>query len=485
MDPVKAMFSNIISQGKADETLFNQAYTYANRVCDVYLLETLARFVAIDSPVDKMISERTELNILKIWASRSGRSTEKVLERFAKESRSTLLLDLAQMEDMPDKFYKDLAKRKSIHLAWNLISNPSVSIELKTVLAENLGKNTNITNRSIWDRLRPLQSLPAELTIVFLKANSNEKAFRVITDLAAEAQRRSPEHSPWSEADCSKILLTVFDRLANVLISIKESYSSWDMRNTVTTIFNYDKYADKEVAFLSDKLNSLVSSLPTGSDLYNTFHSLSETLAKRQVTDFNVLLENIKCAPSPSAIHDAFQEYRSTCYNLNVNYDIDAAGRAALNNPNIDYTIFKTHAHCLSSDTARKIAKIALESNNPELCNEVFARSFLNLSNDLFTEFFDNSTDPNEFVYWLLNGTTHAPRFMTGSAAFVKNMELAFNFLPASTVLQNSQYSAKVSEILSETLGDNLESWETFTSLASEWTGSFTDLLKASGSLLP
>lgn len=478
------MFSNIIYQDKADENFLNQAYSYANKVSDISLIEILAKFVEIDSPVDRMISERTELSVLKIWAARPGRPTEDVLKRFAKESRSTLLLDLAQMEDMPEKFYENLAKRKSIHLAWNLIANPSVSSELKTSLAENLGKNTNITNRSIHDRVRPLYLLPAEFTLVFLNANSNEKALRVISELAGSS-RYTSDPSPWDTSDRSSILLTVLDRLSHIVTESNESYSNWDTRSIVSTVCGYENYSDTDTASLLAKLESTIKNLPHDSDLYSTFRSSATNLAKRQVTDFGALLDGIRTASTPAGISSAVHEYRSVCYSLNASFDIEAAGRAALGNPNADVNIFRNYAHCLTSATARNIASRAIESDNPELCAEVFARSFSGLSNDLFTEFFDNSADPTEFVYWLLNKSTQAPYFMTGSAAFVKNVDLAFKFLPASTVLQNSQYSAKVSEVLQETLGSDPESWETFTSLASEWSGSFTDLVKAAGSLLP
>ena len=88
-------------------------------------------------------------------------------------------------------------------------------------------------------------------------------------------------------------------------------------------------------------------------------------------------------------------------------------------------------------------------------------------------------------MYFLLGESSSAPYYMTSSQAFSANVDLAFKFLPASTVLRGSQLASIVSAILQESLGVDEQAWDTFTSLAGEWSGSFNDLLQVASNLTP
>lgn len=482
MNPIHELFNNLIVYRNADDSVMQQAYQFACKNNDVKLLETLARSAPLGSDIDKLIEDRTELSVLKIWASRAGRPVDDVSKRFAKESRSTLLLDLAGLEDMPEKFYEDLAKRKSIHLAWKLIGNPSVPYSLKEKLAVSLGKNTNVTNRSIWDRMRPLAQLDSDLVVIFLENNSNEKALRVLTEFVSE---RSGVSVTWTDSEKSVIMTKIFDTLSRIVNTNPSYYASWELRNLTSSLFNYGGYTDEDLDSIHTKLKSLIDSLDQDSDLYSVFASINRTIAKRRETDFDKILEEVALAKTPADIQSAVQNYRTVCYNLNTSCDMEAVGRIVLANTNIDAVILRSYSNSLDTEVAQTIAERALNNKDAELCGEVFYRSFVSLGFDLFSKFFGKAEDPEGFVYFLLGESGSAPYYMTSSKAFGENVDLALKFLPALTVLRSAQYAAKVSEILKESLGEDQQAWDTFTALAGEWSGSFNDLIQVSGTLTP
>lgn len=116
-------------------------FDYGVRNKDNVVLVSLAQYKDLAPEIDAKIAELPAAKVKAAWVSRQGRSSQEVEAMIKKERRQSVLLALAEFDNLTEESYKFIAKRGNEKVAAVIINNPQVPKESRELAAQIIAKS--------------------------------------------------------------------------------------------------------------------------------------------------------------------------------------------------------------------------------------------------------------------------------------------------------------------------------------------------------
>jgi hypothetical protein len=460
------MFASLLAGREVDAVTQEQAYAYALRHKSTDVLVLLANVRNLTPELDAALSEQESVAVLREWANRPGRTTEELLERFAKERRASLLLGLAETPDLPQALYRDLAQRKAPTLNWAMLENPTPDESLKVELATMLGSGLDKISGGVNSKIEPL-------------AHQSDAVFRAFT-----AQTRNPHvvSALVNQLDSDASAARVGSVVAAAMGDTPRPGSPM-LFSSAAKLLDSSSKLNLDVVELENRIEQALPMNPAGSkDSYprENLKARLKTSRARRALDMDALLDDVRSASSLSALNAAISRFDSAMTKVEVYHARDfELAVLVLANPHVDASHVGRFHHYVGAPRLKSVADRAVSTRNVDVARAA-CQFALHSSIDLFGTLYAESDEPEQLLEWLADGLDVAPAWLTNSDVVRENRALALRFLPIASVMGVKQYADNVQAALTERLGDSDKAWETFTSLADEWAGTFDALVGAS-----
>ena len=133
------LYRVMVQDTQGDPTIQRRILAVGSSNNDGEMLASLEALPGLDPDVDKAIGKRPGAKERAAWISRTDRTPQEVHTAIQKEKRVAVLQSAAKRRDLSEADYALMAKHRLGKVDVALLVNPSVSIELKKVLAAHWG----------------------------------------------------------------------------------------------------------------------------------------------------------------------------------------------------------------------------------------------------------------------------------------------------------------------------------------------------------
>jgi hypothetical protein len=409
---------------------------------DVELMVRLSRIASLDAEIDTALGKRPEAEVLLAWASRPGRTSEALIERFSKEKRATLLAELASRTDLSEALYLELARSESASVALAITTNTTAPIEARRTAAGR-AVSTVRDSYSTMHRIKEiLNGLPAEVAIHALE--------RVTTPLQIAGLSQMVE-------DGDVLQLAV--RMAAIL---ETHDASWHSRNALHTVWERLS-ADERVVF-QDGLRKVVAN---DQATETAKHHASEFVRRPALDPVSAAVKELATESDPMMLRKHYATASAAGYG-----QLRKAFIHAVKNPASPFDMIKEELRLADSEDLRFLSNRS-DFDMSAAQDLLFAGG----SAEAF-DIFAAKTDALALAR-MFSGTGNAPGWLAHTELATRNPAIMLELYAAGYVISHPHTSEIARELLVTQLAEDDEKWLTFQRLLPEWDNTLTSLLDA------
>lgn len=437
---------------------------------DASVLSRLVSIEGLDPDIEAELAQSSHLDVLLAWANRPGRSSEALTERLLKEKRSSLLVGLAERNDLPEEIYENLADNKSVNVRWALLGNTAVKLEIREKVARSLAPEFRKDNYGGRHQLTAAVGTELSLWRIFLD-NINTNVV-VTTALALDIVDK-----PIMDRIVDYVEKRASNRTSN--LSVTEIAQSLARRPELET----------------DHVNRLVVALE---GYYQMIKDHTYSYESRRVLEtvnqlkarpeggLGQMLESVRTATDETILLSAVDDYENATNMMRLDNSILAT--AVVNHPLVTTELmsrfFRTTDYTSWVDTSKRLvsegrtdllAAIGSQIGLDYLFNMVgFQEDVVKLM--LKHAYVDRDYDSGRAVGHWLNSALEQQVVNVLSDEFVAQV-------PAVQLMASASLAPVAMALLDEHLGENQRSWETFETLVVDYQGTLPELLNTVNSL--
>jgi hypothetical protein len=427
-----------------DVNVQQRVYKYASHNKDIELLVRLCHLANLDPDMDQLLSKRQEADVLVAWASRPGRTSEELIERFSKEKRATLLTQVATKGDLPDTLYLELAQHPSASVGEAILSNSKAPVAARAAAAANAMRTVR-TSWSTQSRVAELfRNAPAEA------ANAAVNAAPSIPHLCGLVPSINPDAQQ-----------NVVTRLVELLIATKHEHD-YQTRSSTETVWGHLTLVSRKEFVAA--VEAAVAKGELGTE--GSSHFLRELLNRPTVDPIEVALETLATSVDAGDIHAALTKVVN-----DGSYHQRREGiRRAIVNSNASVESIINHIGYADRDDVELLASRVVDSDALLLIlMETSGRQVVSALESA-------GRDPKVLIRQVAKGA-ETPGWVKTLRAVEKDPSFALEILGAHDVFTAHSSVDAARELVLSRLGDDDSRWELLDRLIGEWSGTLPGLL--------
>jgi hypothetical protein len=414
---------------------------YAEDTKNVSLMVKLAQLHSLDPEIDAALGKRGEAEVLMYWASRPGRTTEQLVERFAKEKRATLLSELAARTDLTDALYHELSKNTSASVSVALLKNTAAPVEVRkkaaeraiTTVREGYSASSNVASM--------FRNLPQEVRDHAVMFASTPAQICGLIELLSDKAVRSA---------------------ATYLASLMRTKDlGWNARSALELIWDRLEIDDRKL--LQEEMADVAKSAESSSSQQHAREFANKSL----VDPVTEAIRQIGVETDPDMIRKLYLVPSNASYQRRRDAFV-----AALRNPNTPFDVLSGDLRWAEDEDMATLSRRA--DFNQEAALVLLSQNGSAAMFETFAEVLDGEQllrklcQPGVRVYW---------------AEYTKpvrtNPKFALELFSVDEVLHSDFCLEEARRVILERLGDDDKRWQTFQGLAPEWSSTLGSLLDA------
>lgn len=454
LNNVRNMYVTLLKGKEPTVEIQEKAFSYAEKQKDVTLFIQLLNCPNLDPNLEKKISLRSEADILVVWASNKARTTEQLLERFKKESRTTLLTQLAERDGLPKELYLQLAKMGKPTLSQSLLKNTNAPDEAKIIAAKYAvsGMKGNSTTESKVQSLFEKQSEEVNIAAI-----STVKAIGALAALTKILNGKE-----------SSLIATQFEKI----ISSREDYlNEWHNTQAILSIFRLIDPEGKarvraviknedesgHMRFVSSEIKNLINA----PDIDPIETAAKEILTVEDHQEIDNLITQVERSGNRRLLRMAIDNAVLNPYTKNLTL--------ATNMNHVDY---RDRAKILERikndiDALTYVFQGYLDST---IVDAVFKKGYNFLDNAM-----GDGVDNREFIKHLATISRPTINQLTRTNLIKIAPSELLPYADVTSMLDNAPELAR--QTINDSLAGNAKAWVYFENLLPDWENSLPDLL--------
>jgi hypothetical protein len=415
---------------------------HATSTKDVELMVRLAQINSLDPEIDKALGRRREADVLLAWATRKGRTSEELVERFSKETRATLLAELAARADLTEELYLELSRGDSASVAVALTANTAAPLEARKRAAARAIATIRDSYSTTSRVLEMFRGLPTEVA-----DHAVDHATSPV-QLGALSQLVSEDRMPALAGRVAEMLLT--------------HESNWHTRSALNGIWGRLS-PNARVEFQKD-LQKVIESPQVDR---STLQFVTEFANRPLLDPVAVAVAKLKSETDPSEIRSQYAIAANAGYGSRRE-----AFTNAVRNPLTPLDVLKNDLQWA------EYGELLFVSRRTDF-NDEAATSLLTANGS--TEAFDVfalQSDPVRLAR-ALTSNGQPPRWLADTQIVRQSPSLLLELYPAEFTVQHPLSVGVARELILTRLGEDDERWITFQRLLPEWDNTLVSLLDA------
>ena len=424
----------------------NRVFNYAAKNKDVELLIKLSQLTNLDAEIDEKLSKRQEAEVLAAWASRQGRTTDALIERFASEKRATLLTQLAQRTDLPEALYLQIAKHESASVGEAILKNSSAPEAARITAAKHALRSVRAswsTHQRVTDLFR---GAPAQAALVGLE---HAPSLQHLCGLLGTIDRSN--HN------------AVVDKTIELLIT-KSTELDYTTRTNMDTVWS-TLGADQRTRLISG-INEAVSADKLSFN--GGGHFLKDLISRPVIDPIERALEIIVSSVDETEIRIALNE---TVNKGNYTQRREALHRAVLN-INCPVDAITSQVGFMDRDDLGTLAERVID--NDDIILDLLKISASNVAPVVVKA----GKDLRNYVEKVAAGS-ETPVWARFLVSHINDTSFAISVLGAKDVLTDYSLAPAARKLMLDRLGEDNSRWELLERLIVEWSGTLPDLLNS------
>lgn len=433
-----------------------RVFEYASRVSDTGLLVDLCGIDNLVAELDTKLSERPEADVLVAWATRPGRTTEAMMQRFKNEKRATILSELALRSDLPKELYVQLANTGKPTVAEVVLHNTAAPDEARAIAARLIGSRAKST-WSLASKLLP-SSAGDEVWLAMVSEAS-------VYDVLVAAVNAGRGHD---------LEMAIVSRLLELMARENPTDEGWSARHHLQSVVRGITDLDARAALKAgcERLVALAAAgTPLGQDALKV---ATEVAVAPTVTPIDRAFATIRDDASPDGDVVASVNLIITQASYQERQSLTTAVLGRTHVPAEALEAICGYFGRRGFEWVGRVVEVA-QGNLPLLAKI----AVINGAVDEVTEavvasgvaeedFLDVMFDDGERIKWVLD-----------SKVAHRHRELVLQKIPVHIALESRVTSTLASQHILQRLGTDVVRWEMLENLVGEWSGSLTQLLDA------
>lgn len=175
----------------------HRIYKWATTHNQENLLVTLAKRADLDTEIDTLLGTSRSAAVLAAWVSRAGRSMEEITALIKRETRGTVLEQLATRGELPEEAYRQLGALPTQAVMLNLLCNNNVDAGLKTQVAAKFATVCKRQTYDLQNKITQIVKSQPQLLETMVDANPTDAVLRSLFgafDIATEQSKLKMVH---------------------------------------------------------------------------------------------------------------------------------------------------------------------------------------------------------------------------------------------------------------------------------------------------
>ncbi len=468
---ISNFFKSVLQLHSVADHIQKRIFQYGIKNKDYVLLTELTKRNDLCLEIEEKLKNVQAVNVKVEWAKKPHRSEAELVDLVKNEKRVKVLSALASREDSPEAIYRAIASHGKGQALEAILLNNKIESDIKLLAAKRYSESTRVNNLKASHHVI-LGNDPIVANEIALHAKSLQLGLAALMSAKSNAKKESIEN-----------ILTLFE---NYLKSFEkadysQNYTAINASDEITSAMSNSHYIDKDLiikckniiklckskidksSYYANKLDDHLAALKNIKINDKATISLTE-LAKNVVTDIDKAnLASLIAKQRTSVENSTYLAIaRNENYSADEIYDI-------LSNAYLGWYGNRALLYSINLLPADKAA--ALYLNSYQVGDDSIIEKYNN-PHQLLCEAVKLSVLKNSIHPGLIKS-----KYM--------NKEI-IKFLPLSIFIYESIPTAITSEVMDymiDNLGENESSWDTMTSLADQYDGSYYDLIELSKTL--